>query len=115
MANNIVKIGMIQMNVLFSEPDKNIQHASELVKSAKAKGVQICVLPECLDLGWGNPEASSLAEPQFREKSVMLIKKLLLRIRYFLLQDLQKENRKKFTIQHFLFQMGERSFISTVR
>ncbi len=63
MANNIVKIGMIQMNVLFSEPDKNIQHASELVKSAKAKGAQICVLPECMDLGWGNPEASSLAEP----------------------------------------------------
>ena len=46
MADNIVKIGMIQMNVLFSEPDKNIQRASELVKSAKAKGAQICVLPE---------------------------------------------------------------------
>ena len=54
---------MIQMNVLFSEPDKNIRHASELVKSAKAKGAQICILPECMDLGWGNPEASSLAEP----------------------------------------------------
>ena len=63
MANNIIKIGMIQMNVLFSEPDKNIQHASELVKSAKAKGAQICVLPECMDLGWGNPDANSLAEP----------------------------------------------------
>ena len=54
---------MIQMNVLFSEPDKNIQRASELVKSAKAKGAQICVLPECMDLGWGNPDANSLAEP----------------------------------------------------
>ena len=36
MADNIVKIGMIQMKVLFSEPDKNIQRALELVKSAKA-------------------------------------------------------------------------------
>lgn len=114
MADNIVKIGMIQMNVLFSEPDKNIRHASELVKSAKAKGAQICVLPECMDLGWGNPEASSLAEP-VPGKISDAYQKLLLRIRYFLLQDLQKENRKRFTTPHFLFQMGERSFISTVR
>lgn len=58
-----LKIGMIQMNVVFSEAEKNLAHAGKLIKEAKDKGAQICVLPECLDLGWGNPDAAQYAEP----------------------------------------------------
>lgn len=49
-----LKIAMIQMIVVFDELEKNILHAAELVKEAVEKGAEICILPECLDLGWGN-------------------------------------------------------------
>lgn len=54
---------MIQMKVVFNELDKNVLHASELVKEAAQKGAEICVLPECLDLGWGNTKAPKLSFP----------------------------------------------------
>ena len=58
-----VKIAMIQMKVEFHEAQKNLAHAGELVKDAASQGAQICVLPECMDLGWGTPKAATLAEP----------------------------------------------------
>ena len=45
-----IKIAMIQMKVVFSELEKNINHAKELVQTAAQLGADICVLPECLDL-----------------------------------------------------------------
>jgi len=54
---------MIQMEVIFHEADKNLQRARELIENAVKQGAQICVLPECLDLGWGTPEAERLAYP----------------------------------------------------
>lgn len=59
----MIKIAMIQMQVVFSEPEQNLAHAEELVAQAAAGGAQICVLPECMDLGWGNPQAVQLAQP----------------------------------------------------
>jgi len=56
-------VGMIQMEVIFHEADKNLQRARELIENAVKQGAQICVLPECLDLGWGTPEAERLAYP----------------------------------------------------
>ena len=56
-----VKIGMIQMEVVFDKAEENIMRASELVKQAVKEGAQICVLPECMDLGWGNPDAYEMA------------------------------------------------------
>lgn len=58
-----IKIAMIQMKVVFSELEKNINHAKELVQTAAQLGADICVLPECLDLGWANPKAGTLAYP----------------------------------------------------
>ena len=58
-----LKIAMIQMKVEFHEVRKNIEHAAELVKDAASQGAQICVLPECMDLGWGTPKAATMAEP----------------------------------------------------
>lgn len=62
MNNTTVKIGMIQMEVVFSQPQKNLKKAEQLVKKAKEAGAQICVIPECMDLGWGNEDAEFLAE-----------------------------------------------------
>lgn len=58
-----LKVGMIQMLVAFGEAQTNIRRADELVAEAVAQGAQICVLPECMDLGWANPEAPQLACP----------------------------------------------------
>ena len=58
-----IKVGMIQMEVLFCQPMKNLIKAAELVKKAVDAGAQICVIPECMDLGWGTPRAVELAEP----------------------------------------------------
>lgn len=59
----MVKIAMIQMRVIFSEAGQNLSHAEELVAQAAAQGAKICVLPECMDIGWGNPKAAQFAEP----------------------------------------------------
>lgn len=63
MKTDHLKIGMIQMKVLFSKPEENLENAKRLVKEAKEEGANICVLPECLDVGWGNTEAAALACP----------------------------------------------------
>jgi len=59
----IVKIGMIQMQVAFHNPQKNLDHAETLIAQAVSMGAEICVLPECMDIGWATPEASALAKP----------------------------------------------------
>lgn len=59
----IVKIGTIQMQVQFHNPQKNLDHAENLIAQAVSLGAEICVLPECMDLGWATPEAPSLAQP----------------------------------------------------
>lgn len=59
----MLKIAMLQMKVEFHEADKNLSHAETLVKEAVTQGAQICVLPECMDLGWGTPKAAELAAP----------------------------------------------------
>lgn len=58
-----VKIGMIQMSVVYHDPQQNLQRAEALVSHAVAIGAQICILPECMDLGWATPEAAALAGP----------------------------------------------------
>lgn len=58
-----VNIGMIQMEVVFCRPKENLERAEQLVKQAVSEGAQICVIPECMDLGWGTPGAAEMAEP----------------------------------------------------
>lgn len=58
-----VKIGMIQMAVVFHNPQQNLHHANKLVSQAASMGAEICILPECMDLGWATPEAPVLAQP----------------------------------------------------
>lgn len=58
-----INVGMIQMEVVFCQPKKNLERAEKLVKQAVREGAQICVIPECMDLGWGTPNAVEMAEP----------------------------------------------------
>lgn len=58
-----VKIGMIQSLVEFDKPEENLDRAKALVAEAVKEGAQICVLPECGDLGWGNDRAKELGHP----------------------------------------------------
>jgi len=58
-----VNVGMIQMEVVFCQPKENLERAEKAVKQAVDKGAEICILPECMDLGWGTPRAAGLAEP----------------------------------------------------
>ncbi len=51
------------MEVVFCQPKENLERAEKLVKEAVSAGAQICVIPECMDLGWGTPRAVELAEP----------------------------------------------------
>ena len=61
--NKNVKIGMIQMRVKFHNPVHNLQNAQNMVAEAAALGAEICILPECMDLGWATPDAIQYAEP----------------------------------------------------
>ncbi len=58
-----LKIGMLQMKVVFDEVEQNLQKAGALVKKAAGMGARICMIPECADIGWGNPDAVQLAQP----------------------------------------------------
>lgn len=55
-------LAMIQMRVDFHQPEANLNRAAHLVAQAAADGAQLCILPECMDLGWGTPEALQLAQ-----------------------------------------------------
>ncbi len=56
-------LGMAQMLVESGRPEANLARAEELVRTAAARGCQMVVLPECMDVGWAHPQAAELAEP----------------------------------------------------
>lgn len=58
-----IRVGMLQIRVVFSDAAGNLTRAAEAVKKAVQEGAEICVLPEAMDLGWANPEAAELATP----------------------------------------------------
>jgi len=57
-----VKIALIQMQVIFNEPETNLVKAENLMNGI-TEDFDIAVLPECFDLGWANPNAKELALP----------------------------------------------------
>jgi predicted amidohydrolase len=54
-AKKTVKVAMVQMNVVANDVDANLAAAEKLVAQAAAKGAQVAILPECMDIGWTNP------------------------------------------------------------
>ena len=59
----MLTLAMIQMQVDFHQPEANLERAAQWVAKAAAEGAQLCILPECMDLGWGTTEAVRLAQP----------------------------------------------------
>ncbi len=57
------KLGMAQMRVDGGQIADNLLRAKGFITEAAARGCQIVVLPECLDVGWTHPVARDLAEP----------------------------------------------------
>jgi len=70
--NRKIKVGMLQIQVDFSDASGNLARAAAAVKKAAEAGAEICVLPEAMDLGWANPEAAELATPIPGPISVLL-------------------------------------------
>lgn len=57
-----VKVGMGQLLVEGGEPRRNLDRAEKMIGEASAKGCEIVLLPEVLDLGWTHPSVFTEAE-----------------------------------------------------
>lgn len=55
--------GMAQILVEGARPEANLARAVGRIEEAALRGCQVVVLPECLDLGWGDGCARQLAQP----------------------------------------------------
>jgi predicted amidohydrolase len=44
-------------------PQANLRRAVDAIRQAASQGCRLVVLPECLDVGWGDPSARDLAQP----------------------------------------------------
>ncbi len=67
-----LKVGIGQLQVVAGDAGINMQVALEFVAWASAQACDIVVLPECLDLGWTDPSASSAASRIPGPRSAML-------------------------------------------
>ena len=55
---NFARVAMIQMKVVADDAEANLTRAEQLLAAACAEGpVDFAVVPECFDIGWGNPRA----------------------------------------------------------
>src|SRR4051812_47581792 len=57
------QVGMAQVLVEGGRPEANLARAAAAVREAAARGCRLVVLPECVDLGWTDPSARTLAQP----------------------------------------------------
>lgn len=60
------------MRVSGGAPEVNMAAAVAMIRDAAARGCDIVVLPECLDLGWTHPSARASAEPIPGARSAVL-------------------------------------------
>jgi predicted amidohydrolase len=56
-------VGMAQMLVRAGAPADNLARAAQRIGQAAHAGCDVVVLPECLDIGWGDGRARDLAQP----------------------------------------------------
>jgi len=61
--SNSFLLAMAQMLVEGGKPDANLARAERMIANAAAKGAQVVVLPECMNLGWTHPSTRELAQP----------------------------------------------------
>lgn len=57
------RAALAQILVESGQPDRNLARAERAIDEAAQSGSRLVVLPECLDLGWTDLSARTLAEP----------------------------------------------------
>ena len=57
------KLALIQMLVEGGQSDLNLRRAEKLIGEAAARGADLALLPEALDLGWTHPSSKTEAQP----------------------------------------------------
>jgi len=57
------KLALLQMHVEAGDPDRNLEHAEDLIRQAVGRGAECVVLPEAMDLGWTHWASRTRAEP----------------------------------------------------
>lgn len=67
-----VKVAMCQIEVVYGEPEKNLETALKAIDEAVQMGAKICVLPECMDLGWAEVKAHTMAQMIPGERTKLL-------------------------------------------
>jgi predicted amidohydrolase len=54
-------LALVQMLVQPGQPEANLARAEARIAGAAARGAEVVLLPECLDVGWTHPSARELA------------------------------------------------------
>ncbi len=57
------RVGMGQILVEGGQPEANLHRAVAAIRQAAERGCRLVVLPGCLDLGWTDPSARTMAVP----------------------------------------------------
>jgi len=58
-----VKLGLAQLLVEGTEPQRNFERAKKLIAQAAKQQCDIVLLPETIDFAWTHPDALTQAEP----------------------------------------------------
>lgn len=58
-----IAVGLAQMRVVSGAVELNLQRAEHFIAQAAQAGCELVVLPECLDVGWCDGRARTLARP----------------------------------------------------
>ncbi len=62
-AKQFMKIGMAQLLVEGTEPERNFERAHKLIKQAAEKKCNLVLLPETIDFAWTHPNALKESQP----------------------------------------------------
>jgi hypothetical protein len=57
--SGLMRLALVQMRVEPGDPERNLERAAALVRTAKEKGAELVLLPEALPFGWIHPRKSS--------------------------------------------------------
>lgn len=58
-----MRLGMGQIMVEAGQPQANLDRAVAMIAQSAGAGCDLVILPECLDIGWTDPSARTLAQP----------------------------------------------------
>src|SRR5262249_60107265 len=59
----VFKLALVQMRVDGGRKDENLRRADERIAEAAARGADVILLPEAMDLGWTHPSARRETDP----------------------------------------------------